>query len=783
MPYSNNMSVEEAISGSQVTKIDYKRVLYRLLKYWYLVILSIVGGFTYGFLKNRYAVPIYTITASIIIHQKEESTGAELLYKNSIIDAYRNYLNDPYLLRSYPLIGSVIERLNFEIAFFQQGKIKKTEAYDLPIKVRLLKKNGSYGASLSFKALDNNSFLIRDASQTNEEGKVFNFNDSIEYGGHHLMVQKNVSKNISEILNVNFTITFLDPFSVTSSYVSRLGVGWAEEGSGVLNLSVIGSNVKKESDFLNGLISTYQQYDLDKKNQRSERTVHFIKKQLDEISDSLKIFERQLDQFKTSNSSEALGEEASRLFEKLDPLEQQRMELMIRSKYYDYLTKYISQKDNFDLIVLPSSVGITDGVLTGLVEKMLEIQTQLKSFIGKGRDENPLVQESFRKLAEIKNDMREAVNTLRATDKIKTDFLQSQIAEVDKQIKLLPLEQRQLISIKRNYDLLENLYVFLMQKMWEAGISKASTISDISVVNPPMVSGQISPNTGRIYLFGIGIGIALPILIFGLLEFFNNKIQSKEDIDKIASIPFIGGIGHSESKDNLVVANSPKSAVAESFRAIRANLNYFTGNQIKKVFMITSSVSGEGKTFSTINLATIFAMSGRKTLIVGADMRKPKIYNDFKLDNQRGLSGYLSKLNTFSEIIQHTSIENLDLISAGPVPPNPSELLLTSSFEELIKEALQIYDYIIVDTPPLAIVTDAFVLSKYVDHIVFIVRQNYTEKALLREIKDFYSSEKLKNISIVLNDINKTGYGYGYGHNYGYGYGLNKMKNGHGYYS
>ena len=214
----------------------------------------------------------------------------------------------------------------------------------------------------------------------------------------------------------------------------------------------------------------------------------------------------------------------------------------------------------------------------------------------------------------------------------------------------------------------------------------------------------------------------------------------------------------------------PKSAVAESFRAIRSNLNYFTGNQIKKVFLVTSSISGEGKTFSTINLATVFAMSGRRTLIIGADMRKPKIYTDFDLSNTRGLSGYLSNLNVFSEVVQSTSIDNLDLISGGPVPPNPSELLLTTRFENLIKEALQTYDYIIIDTPPLAIVTDAFVLAKYADHTVFITRQNYTPKAFLSDIQDFYDSGKLKNISIVLNDIYKSedlGYGYGYGYGYG----------------
>jgi capsular exopolysaccharide synthesis family protein len=305
-----------------------------------------------------------------------------------------------------------------------------------------------------------------------------------------------------------------------------------------------------------------------------------------------------------------------------------------------------------------------------------------------------------------------------------------------------------------------------------------------------MKGGAISPDTSSNYLLGFGLGLFIPFVIIVALEVFNQKIQSREDIEKITSVPFIGGIGHYETKDNLAVSRKPRSAVAESFRAIRSNLNYFTGNQPKKIFLVTSSISGEGKTFTTINLATVFALSGRKTLIIGADMRRPKIFADFDLDNTKGLSGYLSQLNSFTEVLQQTAIENLDLISGGPVPPNPSELLLNDRFETLVKEAAKIYDYIIIDTPPIAIVTDAFVLAKHVDHTVFITRQNYTPKLFLRDIENSYRTNKLKNISIVLNDIYKSGYGYGYGYGYGgygygygYGYGKGKRKKDSGYYS
>jgi capsular exopolysaccharide synthesis family protein len=776
---------EKSIEG---LRIDFKRIGYNSLRYWYLIILSLAIALGFAYLKNRYAVRIYPVTASIIIREKEETTGGELLYKNALIDAYRNYLNEPYILRSYPMVGKVIDELNFEVAFYKKGSFKTTETYNLPVKAKLLKKNGSYGASLILRVLDEQKYLLREIKDQNATGgKVFYFNDSIEYMGHSLVLLRDKNRSLDDIKNSDYQLTFLDPLQVTGAYVGSLGVQWAEEGAGVINLSLQGSNPSKDIDFLNGLIAAYQKYDLDKKNQTAERTIQFIKGQLANIADSLHLFERQLEQFKLQNSATGLEDEAKRLFDKLEPLEAQKTELIIRRNYYDYLEGYIKRGGNLDLVILPSSVGASDPILNTMVEKMIDVQLELKLFIGTQKSENPLVQSGTKRLAEIKNEIVSSIRSLKDTDKFKSDYLNTQIKAVEDQINKLPLLQRQFISIQRNYSLLENLYVFLMQKMSEAGISKASNVSDIVVVNPPMRGGLIAPNTGRNYLFGWVLGLLIPVIVFVLMELLNDKIQSKEDVDKITQIPFIGGVGHNSAKINLAVIDRPKSAVAESFRAIRSNLNFFTGNNVKKVFMVSSSISGEGKTFTTINLATVFAMSGRRTLIIGADMRRPKIYQDFNLGNSLGLSGYLSGLNSLDEVIQPTSVENLDLISGGPVPPNPSELLLTDRLGKLFEDALKRYDYVLIDTPPLAIVTDAFVLSKYSDYTVFVIRQNFTPKNFIRNIDDYYTAGKFKNISIVLNDIYKSGLGYGYGYSYGYGYGYGygvgrKKKHTGGYY-
>jgi capsular exopolysaccharide synthesis family protein len=573
---------------------------------------------------------------------------------------------------------------------------------------------------------------------------------------------------------------------MAGSYVGRLSASWAEKGAGVINLSITGNNPQKEMDFMNGLIKRYQIYDLEKKNLTASRTIDFINRQLSEISDSLRHVENVLEGFKSAHPNTNLSEEASRLYEKLEAVELQKTEILIHANYNQYLIDYIKNESNLDQVILPSSVGYDDGVLADLISKMISIELEMKRIVGNGSQENPLIQQKQASLNEIKRSIVESIKNQQNTDKIKDSFIKKQIQTLERQLDTLPAAERQYISISRNYSLLENLYVFLLQKRSEAGISKASATSDVEVVNRPMAGGPIYPKPFQNYLLAVLLGIGIPFALFFLMEYLNVRIQSREDIDKLTSIPFIGGVGHKKSGSNLAVIDSPKSMIAESFRALRSNLSYFVKKEQSTVILISSSISGEGKTFVSINLATVMAFSGKKTLIVGADLRRPKIFSDFNLANDKGLSTYLAGLNSFDEVVQNTGVENLDLVSGGPMPPNPSELMLRPEMKDFFKTAKERYDFIIIDSPPLAIVSDALLLNVHADHLLFLVRQNYTQKDFLKSVNEFYNSGRLENMSIVLNDIYKSGMGYGYGSGYAYGYGYSysygSKKNGYGYY-
>lgn len=760
--------------------IDYKRVLSRALRHWYIVGLCLLVSLLAAYLLNRYSTRIYPVTGSLIVKEADDISGAELLYNNPLINFKRNYLNEIYILKSYPLVQRVIEDLDFDVAFYREGNILTTEAYNyLPVDVIPFRDSIESPVTFDFQALDANTFQLRNAV-ADDPGvwTTFTFGDTIRFEDFRGQFVVSSKKELLSIFGLTLIFTYTPAVDVATQYIASLNADWAEEGAGVINLSINGSNPKKAKDFMTGLIAQYQRNDLEIKNEAATRTVEFISEQLEGISDSLRQVERELEKFKDKNVVTDLKGEALRLYENIEDFEMQKAQLNISRNYYDYLIDYIQRNQDLHQIILPTSVGITDPILSNLVSQMNALQLDIK-MLAKG--ENPLVSESLRRINEMKKDIIESVKNQISTDKIKLQFLNRQIAQIEKQLGYLPLAERTLVSIQRNYALQENLYIFLLQKRSEAAISKASNASDIILVNPPMAGRAISPKTTRNYLVAMLLGFALPLLFFGLLEYFNNRVQSREDVEKITSVPFIAGVGHKKTENNLAVFNQPKSIIAESFRALRSNLNYFVRQQEKAVFLITSSISGEGKTFTSVNLASVLALSGKKTLIVGADMRRPRLSSDFKLDNEVGLSTYLAGLANFDGVRRKTEFQNLDLISGGPVPPNPSELLLTARMAIFIEEAKSQYDFVIIDTPPLGIVTDAFVLSEFADHTLFIVRQNYTPRHLLKTVNDFYATGKLKNVSLVLNDIYRSGPGYGYGYGYSYGYGYNDKDNG--YYS
>ncbi|MGC3947701.1 MAG: polysaccharide biosynthesis tyrosine autokinase [Chryseolinea sp.] len=749
-----------------------------------------------AYIVNRYTTRIFPVKASIIIRESDENAGAKFLYDNALINPYRNFFNELYIMKSYPLLQEVVEELGFEVSFHREGEIVLTEYYSHDFPVRLIVEASSkrpWGKSIHFTATDSSTFSLQqitsDDNMLGERVDHLPFNDTIALNGYRFSVFK--KGPIQPIVGKTYVVKFHNPLDLAKSYSARLSANWAAPGASVVNLDITGPVASKEIDFLNKFIEKYQEYDIEKKSKVATMAMKFLDDQLITTGDSLNRYEDKVEQFKNRNVITGLGEETNRLYLKLQGFEERKFQYRLNESYYGYISG-LMEANQYEGIFTPSSVGITDPIIAGLISQVINLQTQVSVYKSNQRVErsadNPLLKSAQQQITFLKKDILKAIENNRKTERINIQFIDDQIKLVNDQLARLPNKERELIDIQRNYSLKESLYVFLLQKKTEAGLSKASTTSDIVIVNPPMAGGSISPRVSQNYAIAGGIGLAIPLLVFLLIELLNNKIQSKEDIERMSRVPFVGAVGHNAADDPLIVYNKPRSALAESFRAIRSNLSYFTGNQDKKVFMITSTIPGEGKSFTTLNIATVFALTGKRTVVLGADLRRPKLAEELGLNNTVGLSQYLSGLTTLENVIQETKVPNLLLIAGGVMPPNPSELLLRPAMGELIDHLKSQFDFVIIDTPPLSLVADAFVLSRFANHSLYVVRQNFTPASALQALNDAYESGKLSEVSILFNDLKRTGLGYGYGgyaYGYGYGYGYsygNKGPRKNGYY-
>lgn len=776
------------IAQKPTLNIDLKRILFRSFTNWYFFVITIGIGVVWAFLFNRYATRTYPIGASILFFAKDEtSSGAELLYRNALSNTKVNHLNDTYLMKSNLIIKRVIENLSFNVFVYVDGDISSTEVYDLPFSIACNSIEGS--GEYSFRILDSTSFLINyfRPQETNTFSKevVYKFRQTANFDDKQFDVKIKNRQKLTQFFNKELRIVVTPISSIADDYSDRLSLRWAEEGSGVMNISIFASTPQREIDFIEALIKTFQRYDLDQKNQTADRTVAFIKSQLEMVSDSLRQFEAQLEKFKQAKHTIGdFNQDAQRMLTRAESFESQKATLLLRSSYYNYLQDYLNQGESLDQVILPSSLDLSDPILSTLLNKIMDIQVDTKLFLEKDKsrvNSNPLIDARIEKIVALKNEVKESMKNQLNLDKIKIDFLSSQIKGIDKLFESIPFNQRRLISITRKYSLYETLYLFLLQKKAEGEISRSGNASDLVVINPPrIVGGSITPAISQNYFLGIVAGFGIPLLIIFLIEILNNKVLERSDIERFTSIPIIGGVGHKKGDGNLQVLNDTKSPIAESFRALRSNLSYFVGNKPNAVFVVTSSISGEGKTFTSLNLASILSLSLRKTLLVGADLRKPKLSSEFQLRNDVGLSSYLAGINSFEEVVQQTSFESLYVVAGGPVPPNPSELLMGDRLNQFIVSAKAEFDYIVIDTAPMSLVTDSYSLFDFADHIIFVVRQKYTPKHLLRTVDEAYETKKIKNVSIIFNDL-YSGLGFEFTDGYSYTYGYKKSN--YGYYS
>ncbi len=535
--------------------------------------------------------------------------------------------------------------------------------------------------------------------------------------------------------------------------------------SNVVSLSIQMEVVEKGQAFLNKLMETYIDYELDKQQQKGRKTIDFIDKQIGTVSDSLQKVESSMEQFRgvsggmisTASTQDALFQERSRL-------EDERSNILKRRNYCSSVLSKIRSSSDLRNVPAPSSSGIDDPVLNNLVIEITRLSADLAAQnLSTGSRSNPTVIAMERKLNNLKASLAQTAESLVEQADISLSEVNRRLGRTNFQYNQLPENERQLVNIERKFKLSDNLYNYLMEKRAEAGIAIASDQVDKSVVDTARMLGfkHVSPSKSKILGLAFFLGLILPVGFIFLRDLVRDRIDNVEELKRLSRLPVLAVIPSSKRK--RISPDEPKSLLAESFRTARVNLQYLNANSARQVIGFTSSSSGEGKTFCAVNLATVMAQAGKRTLLIDADMRRPNVARMLELPEGQGLSTWLIGEASLDPLITRTDVLGLDVITAGPIPPNPLDLAESTRMAELINTVRGRYDQVIIDASPLGLVSEYVLLMQLVDVTLYVVREGKTGRSALRMINEMVDQKKVANVDLVLNDVrSRNGDGYGY---------------------
>lgn len=783
-------------SNEQISNI--KDYIFRIVSNWKWFVSAIIIAMCAAYYVNLSTLKEYGLRTTILVKEKQNplfSSGTNIAFNWGGVSDKVESIRKALITRSHN--EKVVKELDFYIEYLEEGRFRFEDVYgSVPFKLKLQPNQFQLiNTLIKIEFTDNDKFEVSvendeqldyySINYTNEKIKKIKFEDerilqtyTIDEYINLPFLKAQISRDEAGISfeNKTYYIRLNNINNITSRYQNVRARGLS--GTSLVEISLTGANKNRIVDYLNKTVEILAEDELEQKTNYARSTKEFIDDQFKNTSDSLKLIEDYIGNFKQKNLIYQLSAEGNEIFSQTTSLDKQQKELTDKIEYYKNLEAYITSHNSYSNIPAPAIINISDPSIPEMMRNLttLSIEKDKLSREVTGNHPSLIIVEKEVEIARAV--LLENLSSLIKTTEVILSKSRERLINYKTELNKLPSKEQILLNYQRRFSLTESNFIFLMQKRYEADIAIAATVSDISVLDPAKDTGQkfILPRVPFNYMVALLLGTIIPLFIIISKEILDTHIHSAEEIERNSPIPILGVVGKKTSKSNLTVFVQPKSAVSESFRALRSNVQFlFVGNkEVKnKAILVTSSVSGEGKTFVSKNVATVLALGGKKTLLIGMDLRKPKIAIDFNLEHEKGVVNYLIGEVDKNSIIQRTEVPNLDIILSGPVPPNPSELLLTKSAEELMLDLKTKYEYVIIDSPPVGIVSDAFELLKYVDTTMYVVRQNYSQKGMLKMINEKYEKGEVKNVSIVLNDFNiKSKYGYEYGYGYGYdGYG------------
>jgi capsular exopolysaccharide synthesis family protein len=769
----NRPSPNSASSNHQ--KWIVQKLLLRLMQNWQWITIFIIFCMVIAFLTNRYSNKIYMSQVKVVKGSEDASSDGAAFVLGS--NYYKSILNTEYekaFFTSSPMLEEMILDLNLMVTYYSKGYIRTYERFgNLPITLVYEQANNNipYDILFMMETVDNNEFYL--SSENSEwksilEGKRFTFGEECNLRGFKFIVQKNFP--IENRGDWMFEIKRLSDLIDYYKNNIRVDVSSQYGQVAMLRLSTLSTVPEKDITVLDRVVQKIRERDVQRKVESSGRTLSFIDEQLQTVSDTMEFLARKLRDMKMENKELSAG--SSSVFERISQIETKKAQNTLSNWYCDYLKDYISSKSK-ERVVAPSMLGIENELLNNLIGKYVELHLEDSSEPQPGMSSRIYQKEQEQKKKELKVLEEVLMESIRST-KVSNNL---QIAELDKQIDEYIRSARATLSVEivyndneRLYSLNEKVFTLLMDKKAVAGITRAALISDYRQLESASYSlTPLQPRSGRNYLAAMVLGLLIPVAFFFQRTLARNSLLSLTELEETIHIPVIGMIGNNPNPN--VVKDEPKSLVAENFRTLRSNLKYIKEGSDRLVLLVTSSITEEGKSFVSSNLGYALALQGKKSIVIGADLRKPTLKAYFGKNIGAGLSEYLSGQAEIIEIINQSDDPNLSYIHSGPIPPNPAELLSGKRMTELITLLKKNYEYVILDTPPVGTISDASELFDLTDAIILVTRQNITPVAALHQLNHFFDRTSLAKTVALFNGVKMgTGYGY-YGYRFGYGYG------------
>ncbi len=769
----------------EVSPVNVKEVIGKYWNYKFLFVFSIIFFLFFTYIFLYFKTPIYTSSIKVLL----KSSGGN--GKNSgdlglgFFSSRPNLSNEIEIIKEVALMKRVVEKNNFNTEIYFLGRARNLELYDRESPQIMYFENISDSSKVHTVILGSVSNKIYYINH----GKVTFINNyqTVPLGDGASFRVNFAKVNPSKIKN-EYSCIWYPSKQIASRIAGGITSGILNKEATILSLTYNYPSAQKGKDILNSLAFEYSLLNVEEKNQTIDNTLQFVDDRLHRIGKDLGAVEDSLLQFQEKNNAPDLKAQLRFGMGKSEQLKTQINDKVVKMQVCDMLSEYINNpKRKFNLI--PSNLGIEDMTLSKLVLAYNDDVSKREFLLRTLPEGNIQVRTIESELNQIRIKTLESIKNIRNEFHNSYAFNSNEYHEVTTEVNSIPRKEKEFQDIQRQQEIKERLYLYLLEKREEAAISKASAVSNSNPLDEAVSSGPIGAQSSVIYSLSFILGLAFPILIIFIKDMLNDKIITKKDIEAISSIPIIGDIGHQSSIGKEVLQNS-RGRVSEQLRLLVTNFQYFLNLKLSsKILLITSTVKGEGKSFISMNLATALARSGKKTLVLEFDLRRPRISKLLGIPNEVGLSNFLSGNYQIEELVKPVeNVDNLFLISSGVVPPNPAELLMSEDkMEEMFTKLKERFEYIIIDTAPLGLVSDAKLLSKYSDLNLYIVRHRYTLKSHIAFVDSLYTNGILPNIALVVNDaLSKgvssyySGYGAGsnlyggyYGYSYGYGYSYN----------